>query len=675
MTEAQARDEISRLTQELERHNRLYYVEAAPEITDREYDDLYRALETIESRFPELKSPNSPTQRVGGEPLSGFTPVEHPVRMMSLDNTYSEQELVEFYDRLRKLLGTRDIPVVIEPKIDGVAVSVIYENRELVRAATRGDGQTGDDITRNARTIRRLPFRLPADAPADRFELRGEIFLPIAGFVQINREREEEGEPLFMNPRNATAGSLKQLDPRVTARRRLDIIFYGLGLAPDLPLQQQADLQDLFRSCHLPCGDKIWLAKNLDETLAAIRELDDLRHSLPYVTDGAVIKVNSLAAQTTLGSTSKAPRWAIAYKFEPEQVETRLLSIEIQVGRTGALTPVANLEPVVVSGSTVARATLHNQEEIERKDIRCGDIVVIEKAGEIIPAVVRVVLEKRIGDPPKFAMPNECPACGSPVHRDADLVKLFCPNDDCPAKVKRRLQHFASRTAMDIEGLGEQLVDQLVDAGLARSIPDLYRLDMASLRNLDRMGEKKAANLLRAIDASRSRPAWKFVFALGIPHVGATSARDLIQQFGCISNLAKASVMELESVNDVGKVVSESIRTFFAAPTNQAMLADLEALGLPVTAGEPLSSAPELAAPRSLSGTTWVITGTLSQPRESFNERIIMAGGKVASSVSSTTTYLLAGEKAGSKLAKATSLGVKILDEAAFEQLLSPGSP
>lgn len=673
MTEAQALDEIARLTRELERHNRLYYVEAAPEITDREYDELYRSLESLEARFPTLKSPNSPTQRVGGEPATGFRPVEHPVRMMSLDNTYSEQELVEFYDRLRKLLGCRDVPVVVEPKIDGVAVSAVYENRELVRVATRGDGQTGDDITRNARTIRRLPLHLPPEAPTGRFELRGEVFLPTAGFATINREREEEGEPLFMNPRNATAGSLKQLDPRVTASRRLDVIFYGVGLAPDLLLEEQVDLQGFFQRCHFPCGDKIWLANNLEETLAAIRELDVLRHSLPYVTDGAVIKVNSLTAQSALGSTSKAPRWAIAYKFEPEQAETRLLNIEIQVGRTGALTPVAHLEPVVVSGSTVARATLHNQEEIERKDIRIGDTVVIEKAGEIIPAVVRVVREKRAGDPPKFAMPAACPACGTPVRRDAELVKVFCPNEHCPAKLKRRLQHFASRTAMDIEGLGEQLVDQLVDAGLARSIPDLYRLDASSLCHLDRMGSKKAANLLRALDSSRSRPVWKLVFALGIPHVGATSARELIRHFGSIANLANAPSDELASLPDVGKVVSESIRTFFDSPANQALLAELETLGLPVATGGTAPGPAEPGSSDALANTTWVITGTLSQPREVFTERILAAGGKVAGSVSSATTYLLAGEKAGSKLTKAASLGVRVIDEPTFEGMINPG--
>ena len=669
MTEAEARVEIERLSQELERHNRLYYVDAAPEISDREFDLLLKTLKDLEDQFPQLRNPNSPTQRVGGAPLPGFRQVEHPVRMMSLDNTYSEQDLIEFYDRLRKLLGVRDIPVLIEPKIDGVAVSVIYENRQLVRAATRGDGQTGDDITGNVRTIRRLPLQLPPEAPAGRFELRGEIFLPIAGFQKINKEREDEGEPLFMNPRNAAAGSLKQLDPKVTARRPLDLIFYGVGSAEALQITEQIELQHFLKQCQLPAGHQHWLARDLEETLQAIRELDVLRHSLPYITDGAVIKVNSLSAQSQLGTNSKAPRWAIAYKFEPEQAETRLLSIEIQVGRTGALTPVANLEPVLVSGSTVARATLHNEEEIVRKDIRAGDFVIIEKAGEIIPAIVRVVVEKRTGSETPFTMPSECPVCGSPVHRDTELVKVFCPNQQCPAKIKRRLQHFASRDAMDIEGLGEQLVEQLVDAGLTRSIPDLYRLGEPELLKLDRMGQRKAANLLAALEASKNRPVWKLVFGLGIPHVGASSARSLMRRFGGLHALAAAPQEELESIDDVGEVVSASIRSFFTDGETQAMIAELEALGLSFGAETPMAET-EPAAPGKLTGTTWVITGTLSQSREVFVDLIVAAGGKVASSVSGSTTYLLAGEKAGSKLSKATSLGVTVVDELTFGSMI-----
>jgi DNA ligase (NAD+) len=669
MTEAEARAEMTRLTAELERHNRLYYVEAAPEISDREFDAMLRALEELESRFPHLRSPNSPTQRVGGAPIPGFVQVDHPVPMMSLDNTYSEADLVDFYERLRKHLGVRDIPLVIEPKVDGVAVSVLYENRELFRAATRGDGRTGDDITANARTIRRLPLRLPDTAPTERFEVRGEIFMPAAAFAAVNEEREEEGEAPFMNPRNATAGSLKQLDPKITAKRRLDIVFYGLGLADGIRLERQSELHGFLARCQLPAADRVWNAPDLDAAREAIRELDTFRHTLPYVTDGAVLKVDSLAAQRSLGATSKAPRWAIAYKFEPEQAETTLLGIEVQVGRTGALTPVANLAPVLISGSTVSRATLHNQEEIERKDIRIGDTVVIEKAGEIIPAVVRVLPERRRGGEAPFRMPESCPVCGAPVRQDEALVKLFCPNAECPAQVKRRLQHFASRGAMDIEGLGEQLVDQLVEAGLARAIPDLYRLPEDRLLALDRMGRKKAENLLAGIEASKQRPPWRLVFALGIPHVGAASARALIRHFGGIVPLGEASAEELEAVEDVGAVVAASIRAFFSDPHNQAMLADLDALGLPVRALETAGSegsGSEEAGDGPLAGTTWVITGTLSEPRDVFQERILAAGGKVTGSVSKATTHLLAGDKAGSKLAKAKALGIPVIDELSF---------
>ncbi len=669
MTEAKARAEIDRLTGELERHNRLYYVEAAPVISDREFDALLDELEALEARFPHFRALNSPTQRVGGSPIPGFVEVEHPMPMMSLDNTYSDAELVEFYDRLRKHLGARDIPLVIEPKVDGVAVSVLYENRELLRAATRGDGRTGDDITANARTVRRLPLRLPGTAPVGRFEVRGEIFMPATAFSRINREREEAGEPPFMNPRNATAGSLKQLDPKVTARRRLDIVFYGLGRADGIDLTEQSQLHDFLRRCHLPGADRVWRTRDLDETLAAIRELDVFRHTLPYVTDGAVLKVDSIAAQRSLGATSKAPRWAIAYKFEPEQAETKLLTIEVQVGRTGALTPVAHLAPVLISGSTVSRATLHNQEEIERKDIRVGDTVVIEKAGEIIPAVVRVVSERRDGSETVFRMPVECPVCRSPVRQDAELVKLFCPNAECPAQIKRRIQHYASRGAMDIEGLGEQLVDQLVEAGLARAIPDLYRLPIDRLLALERMGRKKAENLLAGIEASKGRPPWRLVFALGIPHVGASSARALVQHFGGFRALGDASAEKLEAVDDVGAVVAASIRAFFTNPHNVAMLAELDAMGLPVGAVEE----PAFATPGSghLAGTTWVITGTLSRPREVFQERILAAGGKVTGSVSKATTHLLAGDKAGGKLAKANALGIPVIDEAAFEAMVA----
>lgn len=658
-----AKQEIERLSLELERHNRLYYEEAQPEISDREFDDQLRKLRDLEIRFPEFASPNSPTQRVGGAPLEGFTQVEHPVRMMSLDNTYSEQELIDFYKRLQKQLDTEDIPVVIEPKIDGVAVSIVYENRALKYAATRGDGQTGDIITHNMRTIRRLPLTLPEAAPASLFEVRGEVFMPNAGFAKLNEEREDIGDPPFANPRNATAGSLKQLDPKITAKRPLDLIVHGFGKLEGFAFESQNELYDLLRNCGLPAAPKIWNATNLEETLAAVREIDHHRHELPYETDGAVIKVNSIASQRQLGVTSKAPRWAIAFKFEAEQAESQVHSIDIQVGRTGALTPVANLEPVFVSGSTVSRATLHNQEEIERKDIRVGDFVMIEKAGEIIPAVVRVLTEKRTGNEVPFVMPDNCPACDTAVTHQAGEVKVFCPNPVCPEKVRRQLRHYASRGAMDIEGLGSVMVDQLVDSGLARDIPDLYRLQFDDVLKLERMGQKSVEKLLTGIDASKSRPAWRFLFGIGILHVGSTSAQSLMAHFRSIEALANATVEELEEVDDVGTIVARAICNFFDAPVNQNRMAQLRELGLPFESQLPDPSEGGAETSTALADTTWVITGTLSEPRDVFADRIRAAGGKVTGSVSAKTSYLLAGEKAGSKLAKAEKLGVKVVSE------------
>ncbi len=670
MNPEEAREEIARLSEQLEEHNRLYYVEAAPQISDREYDELYRRLEDLEKQFPDLRTANSPTQRVGGNPIEGFSQIQHITPMMSLDNTYSEEELIDFYGRLRRKLETEDVPVIVEPKIDGVAVSVVYENRELKYAVTRGDGQTGDDITHNMRTLRRLPLSLPQAAPATPFEVRGEVFMPNEGFAKLNEQRETEGLATFMNPRNATAGSLKQLDPRITATRPLDVIFHGFGKLEGFELEKQEDLFDLLERCRLPCPSKFWRAATLEETLEAVRALDSFRKSLPYETDGAVIKVNSVADQRTLGVTSKAPRWAIAFKFEPEQAETRVLSIDVQVGRTGALTPVANLEPTIVSGSTVSRATLHNEDEIRRKDVRVGDVVVIEKAGEIIPAVVKVLTERRTGDEVPFEMPTECPVCSTPVHRDEGQVKVRCPNPICPDKVKRRLRHFSARQAMDIDGLGESLVEQLVDAELVDDLPKLYRLQSEDLLNLERMGKRSVEKLLQGIEASKERPPWRFLFGLGILHVGSTSARSLMDHFGGIDALANASVEELEAVDDVGVIVAQSIHSYFSDPDNQRRLAELKELGLPFEAAPPIEGE-ESSGSTALEGTTWVITGTLSKPREEFAEQIRQAGGKVSRSVSGKTTYLLVGEDAGSKLAKAEKLGVKILREEDFLELLN----
>lgn len=681
MTQNQAAARIAQLSADLERHNRLYYVETQPVISDREFDRLMRELEDLEAAWPQLASENSPTRRVGGAPLSGFSQIVHPERMLSLDNTYSEAEVVEFFNRVVKGLGhsgradaddlftTRSssprVEMVVEPKIDGVAVAVRYEDHALKYAATRGDGTTGDDITANVRTIRRLPLRLPAEAPAT-LEVRGEVFMPKAAFDALNAQRTEAGEPVFANPRNSTAGTLKLLDSRLVAKRPLDIIVHGLGSADGAGLQRQEDLFALLDQCGLPRTP--WWKKvgTLEELITAIRELDTIRRSLPYETDGAVVKVNSLAHQRDLGATSKAPRWAMAYKYAPEQAETRLLSIEIQVGRTGVLTPVANLEPVVLSGTTVSRATLHNEEEIQRKDVRVGDLVVVEKAGEIIPAVVEVRTRARTGAETPFHFPSACPVCGTGVVRDEEQVAVRCPNWDCPEQVKRRLQHFASRGAMDIAGLGEAMVDQIVSAGLARDPADLYALDPASLLRLERSGKKSVDNLLRAIEASKQQPLWRLIFALGILHVGTTCARALASHFRSLDALASAGLDDLLRVEDVGEVVARSLHDYFRDSRTVELLNRLRVAGLRFDEG----TGAESLVSDALAGQSFVITGTLSRPREYFEELIRSHGGKVSGSVSKKTNHLLCGEEAGSKLEKARSLGVNVLDEAAFLALI-----
>jgi DNA ligase (NAD+) len=661
MTHAEAAARAAFLSAELHRHNRLYYIEARSEISDQQFDALLRELQDIEAKFPDLLTPDSPTQRVGGAPLEGFTQITHSVRMMSLDNTYSEEELAAFFARLQKGLGREKIDCVIEPKVDGVAITIRYENGVLKHGATRGDGQTGDDVTNNLKTIKPLPLRLPKDGPQT-FEVRGEVFMPKAGFAKLNEERDEAGEPRFANPRNSTAGTLKLLDPKTVAKRPLDIVFYGLVEASDV--QSQTEVYALLDAAGLRKADLIWQADSAEGLLSAIRELDEKRKSLPYETDGAVIKVNSFADQRELGATSKAPRWAIAYKYQPEQAETKLLAIDIQVGRTGALTPVARLEPVLISGSTVSNATLHNYEEIERKDIRVGDIVVIEKAGEIIPAVVTVKKEHRSGDEAVVTAPTHCPVCGTGVHRDEEQVVIRCPNPHCPEVVKRRIEHFVSRAAMDISGLGESVIAQLVEIKLVRDVADLYALNELLLARLERVGTKSIDNYLKAIETSKQQDPWRLVFGLGILHVGAGGARKLLEHFGSIDAIASASIEDLTQCPDIGAIVAPSIHVWFREEHNVALLDRLRSAGLN------FAQRTVTAASDKLNGTTWVITGTLSEDRETIADTIRANGGKVSGSVSGKTTYLLAGEDAGSKLDKATKLGVKIVTEAEFRAML-----
>jgi DNA ligase (NAD+) len=655
---------IAQLRREIEEHNRRYYEEAAPTISDREYDALYRELGDLETQFPQLAAADSPTRRVGGKPLKAFGQIAHRVPMLSLDNTYFEEEVKDFYRRLERLLPNKKIPVVIEPKVDGVAVSLLYEEGQLRYAATRGDGTVGDDITQNILTIRSVPRHLKGDVPKV-LEVRGEAYLNKAGFAKLNAERREAGLPEFANPRNAAAGSLKQLDPAIAAKRPLGVVCYGTGLIDGLNLDKHSELFALLKKLGLPGSEKWWVADSVDEILRGIHELDRIRHDFAYQTDGAVVKVDSFAQRDVLGFTAKSPRWAIAFKYEAERVETKLLDILVQVGRTGTLTPVAALEPVVVSGSKVGRATLHNEEEIARKDIRIGDTVLIEKAGEVIPAVVSIRTDLRTGAEKKFRMPKHCPECGSAVVKDEGQVAVRCVNSQCPAQVRRRIEHFASRGAMDIEGFGEAVVNQLVQQKLLADVGDIYSLKADTLLELERMGEKSVANLMDAIAQSKTRPLWRLLFGLGILHVGVSASRALADHFANLDAIRESSVDELQQIPDVGEVVGRSIHEFFREPHNLAVVEKLRKAGLRFDA----EAKAEGAAP-GFKNTTWVITGTLSESRDEIAELIRARGGKVSGSVSKKTSYVLAGDEAGSKLDKANKLGVRVLDESEFRKML-----
>ena len=682
MTPTAARERHAALSLEIQQHDRAYYIDARPTISDPEYDRLYRELVDLESAHPDLRTADSPTQRVGGQPLAGFTQVAHSVAMMSLDNTYSPEEVQAFLARAQKPLGDAQLRWTIEPKIDGIAVSLRYEHGHFTVGATRGDGTHGDDITANLRTIRNLPLRLtPAEGIPlpELLEVRGEVFMSLAAFQKLNAERAAAGEELFANPRNSTAGSLKQLDPRLVARRPMQVVVYGIGsvTAPEVPTRQ-ADLLAWFRSLGLPTPERLWVAHTPDEVVQAIAELDNVRRSFAYETDGAVVKLDDLALRQQLGTTSKAPKWAMAYKYAPEQAETRLRNITIQVGRTGALTPVAELEPVFLSGSTVSRATLHNEEELRRKDIRVGDVVVIEKAGEVIPAVVRVIPKRRTGAEVAFEFPRSCPECGTAAQREkttsGEGAVWRCTNPHCPAQVRGRLEHWCGRAAMDVEGGGEITVQQLVSAGLVRDVADLYQLDAPAIAGLERMGEKSAANFVAGIDASRSRELRRLLFGLGILHVGAGTAKALARHFPDLDAIAAASPEELMKAEDIGEVIATSVHAWFRDETNRQLIERLRAAGLTFTSGT--WRPPTAVAGGPFAGKTFVLTGTLpTLKREEAAARIEALGGKVSSSVSKKTDYLLAGEEAGSKLDKARTLGIAILDEPTFLQMASSTEP
>jgi len=729
MKREQPKTRHARLVEEIRRHDHAYYVEAKPTISDRDYDRLYHKLLDLEKNFPDLATPDSPSQRVGGEPLKEFKPVRHAVPMMSLENTYSQEEVRDFVKRVQKLLPDEKLEWVVEPKVDGVAVSLRYENGVFTTGATRGDGTTGDDITANLKTIRSVPLTLqrragvpPAskskqkslledgdrrDACPTLLEVRGEVFLPLAGFEKLNAERKSAGEEIFANPRNAAAGSLKQLDPKVVAKRPLDIILYGVGtlasgtarsnskLQPAVPEagapQSQIELLGYLKSLGFKTPERTWFCKSGDELIAAIAELDQVRKKFAYETDGAVIKLNSFEQQRHVGATAKAPRWAIAYKYAPEQAETKLKAIAIQVGRTGALTPVAELEPVFLAGSTISRATLHNEDYIREKDIRIGDTVVIEKAGEVIPAVVNVVLKKRAGGEKKFTFPKTCPECGAKVSRSTrkgelceppiskdedgasqssalreDNVVWRCVNPDCPAQIRGRIEHWCSRGAMDIEGGGEVLAALLVKSNLVRDVADLYELKLEAVVALERMGEKSAKNFLDALAASKSRDLRRLLFGLGILHVGAGVAKSLARHFPTLDDIFAASAEQLTEAEDIGEVIAQSLVNWHSDARNQKLIERLREAGLNFKSElyQPAAKAGPLA------GKTFVLTGTLpTLKREEATAKIESLGGKVNGSVSKKTDFVLAGEEAGSKLDKAQKLGVKIIDQKEFLKL------
>lgn len=649
-------------------HNQRYYQLDAPEISDAEYDALFRELLELEEQYPGLVTPESPTRRIGGAPLEKFRAVKHRLPMLSLDNAANEDEIRSKLDvRVKKLLGVggdETVGYMCEPKMDGLAVELVYENGTLTGASTRGDGYTGEDVTANIRTLRCLPLTLNGTGIPALLEVRGEVYLPLDAFRKINRDKEENGEPPFANPRNAAAGSLRQLDPRITARRPLAIFCYAPGQVEGASFASQSDFLAAAAGWGLPVNPLVRAAAGIEEAVAYYREMQARRDSLPYEIDGTVVKVDSYLLQRELGEKSRSPVWAVACKFPPRQAETVLEDILLSVGRTGVITPVAQLRPVDLSGVTVARATLHNWDELAAKDIRIGDTVIVERAGDVIPAVVRVREELRNGSEKSMAPPQKCPQCGSEVVRIADEVALRCMGLSCPPQIRESIKHFASRTAMDIEGLGDKFVEQLLSLGLVRNVSDLYRLTKDDFMTFERMGDKLASNLLAAIEASKSRELYRFIFALGIRHVGERTAKALAQAFGSLDNLEKATLEELTSIRDIGTTVAQSIRTFFDNEENLAIIRRMQAAGV-----TPTAAAKKVGG--KLTGKSFVFTGTLTRfSREHAGKLVEDQGGSVVGSVSKKTGYLVAGTEAGSKLEKARQLGITVLDEEEFLNLL-----
>ena len=654
--------EIARLRKEILRHERLYYLDATPEISDYDFDQLMRRLQQLEGEHPELRSPDSPSERVGGEPVTGFQTVIHDPPMLSIENAYDLGELREWDARVRKGLGVEQVDYEAELKIDGVSIDLVYQDGRLLRGATRGDGVRGDDVTSNIRTVRDLPLSIPRKV--GNLEVRGEIYIDKNQFARMNRQKEEEGEAQLANPRNTAAGSLRLLDPRQASRRHLRAFIYQVVRAGELRIESQFEIYDLLESLGFPVNPGRALCHSLEELVAFIDAWREKRDSLDFEIDGIVVKVNRREDQRRLGATSKSPRWAVAFKYPPEAARTVIRGITSQVGRTGTITPVANFDPIHIGGSTVRRATLHNYEEVARKDIRVGDTVMVEKGGDVIPKVTGVVFELRPAGSEPVLPPVSCPECGQPAHRFEEEVAYRCVNQGCPAIARESLIHFAARKAMNIEGLGEKVVDALIAANLVTDYTSLYELRAESLMKLERWGKKSAENLIDEIEKSKSNTLERLIFALGIRFVGERAARLLASEFGSMDALIAASVEELMAIAEIGPRVAESITFFFSLPANRARIEKLEALGL-------RPHYEKRATGDRLKGMTLVVTGTLSRfSREEIHELIEREGGRPGSSVSGKTSYLIAGEDAGSKLEKATKLGVKVLSEEEFLELI-----
>ena len=676
---------IAALREEIHAHDHRYYIEARPSISDREYDKLMQELIELEKEHPELVTPESPTQRVGGDVQTELKPVRHAVPMMSIDNTYSEAEIRAFDERVRKLLVGEQPAYVLEPKIDGTSISLRYEEGQLVLAATRGRGNVGDDVTVNARTIRAIPLRLRKGeskmAPPPILEVRGEVYMDNEDFQRVNKEIEAEGDEPYANPRNLTSGTLRRLDPKIVAKRRLRFLAHGIGQVEPMPAASYWEMVELLKAWGLPLPHEMSRAESIDEVVERLHDFEKVRPKLPYMTDGMVVKVDSFNQRDRLGATSKAPRWVVAYKYETEQQPTVLKNVRWQVGKGGNLTPVGELEPVFISGVTVTNVTLHNIEQVQRLDLHLGDTVVIERAGEVIPYVVEAMPEKRPRGARPVEAPAKCPSCGSKVEKEADTPYIRCLNPACPAQLKERLRWFCGRGQMDIEGLGDVLVDQLVEGGLVRGFADLYRLKPEQIATLTSeveqggkivkrtVGEKVANKVVENIERSRSQPLDRLLAGLGIRHVGNRVAHILASHFGSLAALSAASQEQLSGVREIGPAIAASVHDFFSSPSGKKTAAALQAAGIDpqmeVVKAEDLADLP-------LAGKTIVVTGTLKKyDRKTIEDLIVKNGGKAAGSVSKKTDYLLAGAEAGSKLDKARQLGVKVIDEAEFEKLIS----